>query len=339
MRKLILAAALILAGVFFISHFTEVEKAANTLRNGDWRFVVLAILFEVLWLWGMGKTYQSIYRLLGIQEDHKHMLSVAAAANFASVVAPSGGMSALAVFMADAKRRGHPVARITVAGAMYLLLEYTSILLAFGVGIIALLRRNNLHWPELTAAGILLAGALGLMALLIIASRSAQLFARVMAWLARTCNRLLRPFLQREWWAEDQALAFALEASGCITLMRKASRTQLARPLAFSLSNKVLLIGILVLVFMAFQVPFSAGTIVAGFSLAYLYVIVSPTPAGVGVVEGVLTLSLRSLGVPLEPAAVITLAFRGVTFWEPLFIGGVMFRRVNGKKEEIMNDG
>ncbi|MEN6393539.1 MAG: lysylphosphatidylglycerol synthase domain-containing protein, partial [Anaerolineaceae bacterium] len=65
----------------------------------------------------------------------------------------------------------------------------------------------------------------------------------------------------------------------------------------------------------------SLGTLIAGFTIGYLFLIVSPTPAGIGVVEGVLTISLRSLNVTLSDSAIITLAYRGITFWVPFIIG------------------
>jgi len=38
--------------------------------------------------------------------------------------------------------------------------------------------------------------------------------------------------------------------------------------------------------------------------------------------------ALRSLGMPLENAATVTLAYRGFTFWLPLVLGGFSFRRL-----------
>ena len=86
------------------------------------------------------------------------------------------------------------------------------------------------------------------------------------------------------------------------------------------------LLLILAVIFLAFNVPFSFGTIVAGFSLGYLFWIISPTPSGIGFVEGALTLGLTSMNVPLGAAAVIALAYRGVTFWFPMLIGMLAFR-------------
>jgi len=80
------------------------------------------------------------------------------------------------------------------------------------------------------------------------------------------------------------------------------------------------------LTFLGFGVEFSAGTVIAGFSLFYLFLIVSPTPSGVGIVETLLPLALGSLRIDLEEAVIVTLAYRGLTFWLPIALGGVAFR-------------
>jgi len=97
-------------------------------------------------------------------------------------------------------------------------------------------------------------------------------------------------------------------------------------PAALALSSKLLLLVVLALVFLAFgQTPFP-GTLVASFGVGYLFFIVSPTPSGIGFVEGAMTLVLTSLGVPFGRAAVITLAFRGITFWLSILYGMVAVR-------------
>ena len=68
------------------------------------------------------------------------------------------------------------------------------------------------------------------------------------------------------------------------------------------------------------------GTLVAGFCIAYLFTIVSPTPSGIGVVEGALAIGLSSMGVPLSAATVVTVAYRGLTFWLPFLYGFVGIR-------------
>jgi uncharacterized protein (TIRG00374 family) len=91
---------------------------------------------------------------------------------------------------------------------------------------------------------------------------------------------------------------------------------------------------VLVFSFLSFEVPFSAGTIIAGFSIAYLFLIVSPTPSGIGIVEGLMPIGLSSLGVDWSQAVVITITYRTVTFWVPFGIGAWAFRSLHTLGEE-----
>jgi uncharacterized protein (TIRG00374 family) len=129
-------------------------------------------------------------------------------------------------------------------------------------------------------------------------------------------------------------MAFAHDAAEGIRCLPR-SREAFLLPFALALSSKALMISVLFLVFLAFKVPFSVGTLIAGFSIGYLFVIASPTPSGLGVVEGALTLALRSMWVPLEEAAVVVLAYRGYTFWLPLIVGSISFRHIAGPKPTL----
>jgi uncharacterized membrane protein YbhN (UPF0104 family) len=71
---------------------------------------------------------------------------------------------------------------------------------------------------------------------------------------------------------------------------------------------------------------------VAGFSIGYLFYIVSPTPTGIGFVEGAMTLVLGSLRVPVATAAAIVLAFRGLTLWLTVLYGMLVLRWVGRRR-------
>jgi hypothetical protein len=135
----------------------------------------------------------------------------------------------------------------------------------------------------------------------------------------------LRPFIHRDYLSEAKAHEFAHDAAEGLILLRSQPKSILI-PLGFAITNKISQILILILVFLAFKIPISIGTIIACFSIATLFVIVSPTPAGIGVVEGALTLALTSMYISLEDAAVITLSYRGITFWLPMLVGMISLR-------------
>jgi uncharacterized protein (TIRG00374 family) len=138
-------------------------------------------------------------------------------------------------------------------------------------------------------------------------------------------NRLARPIIRKDFLSPKRARDFAHEIAGALaTIGRHPGRLRL--PFILGLMNKAILMLVLLCTFEAFGVSFSAGTIVAGFSLGYLLTIVSVTPSGIGVVEALMPVALRSLRVDWSQAAIITLVYRALTFWLPFGAGALAFR-------------
>lgn len=335
MRKIIFAILLVLAIALIILSLSELESIAETLQHSDWRFLVAALLVVLIWIYNSAVTYRSMYRLLSIEEDNHRLVLVATAANFVNVVAPSAGIGGMAVFLDDARRRNHSVGHVMVVGVLYVLFNYAAFLCVLALGLIVLFRRNNLTAGELTATGILLLIASGVGFLFYLGVRSAEELGRALAWLTRLINRILHPFIHRDYLQEQRAHSFAHEMAEGIQIIRRKPRGLLWSFL-FSLNSFALLICVLALTFLALGTPFSVGTLVGGFSIGYLFLIVSPTPSGLGVVEGIMPVALRTLRVKWEAAVLITLVYRGLTFWFPLMIGGIAFRLLHREPRKII---
>jgi len=75
------------------------------------------------------------------------------------------------------------------------------------------------------------------------------------------------------------------------------------------------------LAFRAFQVPITLQVLVAGYTVATLLNIVSPTPGGIGIAEGGMTAVFAALGVQVEQALLVSLLYRTVFIWYPLSLG------------------
>lgn len=328
MRKIFVVLILFFGIAFVILSFSELEKIVETLKQGNLWFLVLALIVEMGWFLILGLTFKAIYGLLGLQETTRRLTLLAVSANFVNVVAPTAGVGGMALFINDAKRNDHAPGKVTVAGALFLLFDYSAFMCVLALGLIVLFRRNNLNGGEITASLILLAIALVIGFLLYLGSRSAKRLGKALAWMARAINFLVRPFIHRVYLQEARAYSFAAEIADGVSSLPEKPRS-LLRPILLALANKAILIGVLVCSFLAFAVPFSAGTIVGGFAIGYLFTIVSPTPSGIGVVEGVLALALTSLRVEWSQAVVITLAYRAMTFWVPLGVGALAFRALH----------
>ena len=328
MRKFIVIVVLFLGVFFVIFSFSEIENIVKTLKQGNLWFLGLALLIETAWFFTVGFTFKLIYHLLGLEESARRLALVAVAANFVNIVAPSAGVGGVALFITDGRQRGHPSGKVTVAGALFLLIDYVAFLCVLGLGIIILARRNNLGAGEITASLILLAIACALAFIIYLGYRSAETLGNLLARMARIVNKVVRVFIHRDYLSEERAHLFAAEIGDGLSGLPEKPRS-LFQPVLAALFNKILLMGVLVSAFLCFDVPFSAGTIIGGFSIGYLFLIVSPTPSGIGVVEGIMAIALSSLRVDWSQAVIITLAYRAVTFWLPLGVGAWAFRRLN----------
>lgn len=330
MRKFIVIVVLFLGAAFVYLSFGELESILNTLQKGNLWYILLATGLQTSWFLAVGSTYQALFHILGVHGTVYRFSLVSAAANFVNIVAPSGGMGGMAVFIADARRNGGSSSKATVAGMLSVFLDYLAFLCVLTLGLIVLFRRNDLDPPEVAASGVILIIALILGFLLYLGSKSAQALGNALAFMVRLVNRVVGPFLQHDYLSEARSYEFAHEMAENLKTLPENWRN-LLKPFLFALANKTLLMCVLAVSFLAFEVPFSLGTIVGGFAIAYMFLIVSPTPAGIGIVEGVMPLALTSLRVPWSQAVIITLAYRGITFWLPLGVGALAFRTLNRK--------
>ncbi|MGE5643577.1 MAG: lysylphosphatidylglycerol synthase transmembrane domain-containing protein [Byssovorax cruenta] len=331
MRKFILIIVLFLGAAFVYLSFGELQTILQTLRQGNFWFVLIALIIQFGWYVIAGLIFRSLYLLLGIEESIYKLSLLIAAANFVNIVAPSAGMGGMAVFISNANRRGYSRGKITIASMLYLLFDYIAFLIVLALAWIVLIRRNDLDPSQIAASTIIFLIATALGFLMWLGSRSAVALGNVLAWMARLVNRVVYPFLHREYLSQTRAHLFAHEMAKDLRSLPERPRS-LAVPLLYAFANKVVMMCILASVFLAFQVPFSAGTIIGGFAISYLFLIVSPTPSGIGIVEGVMPLALSSLRVPWSQAVLITLAYRGITFWIPLAIGAFALRLLEREK-------
>jgi hypothetical protein len=334
MKKIFFILVLFLGIAVVAISFSELETIMSTLRKAHLTFFILAIIVQLIWFVTTARMYQSIFHLLGVHESTLTLSRIATAANFINVVAPTAGVGGIALFASEARRRGHPAGKVTVAAALFLLLDQAAFLVILALGLMVLVRRNDLDASEISASLVLLGIAISSAFVLYLGYRSEEKLGNLLAQTARGINRVVKFFRKKkDYLSEIRAHEFAHEiAEGFAGLTEKPS--SLLRPILWGILDKTLLMCILMFSFLSFEVPFTAGTIIAGFSIAYLFLIVSPTPSGIGIVEGLMPLALSSLNVGWSEAVLITLTYRTVTFWVPFGIGAWAFRSLHMGAEE-----
>ncbi len=337
-RKALVWIAVLMAVAFVAVSVSELQNIGNALQRGNWLFLVLAFGLQILVLCNNAETYRSLFRLVGVEESWRHLFFLSTAFTFVNLVAPSGGIGGVAVFMDSAKQRGQSPAKAMVVGILYAIYEYVTLLMVVFLGFVTLIRRNQIRGGmsggEITAAILLLLSTVGFGLLLYIGYHSSERLGNVLARFAGWLNRVLFRFTKKEVWNPENARTLAMEIGEGVSTLEQ-SKGRLLRPLLFAIANKVILILLLTSIFIALHVDFSLGTVVAGYGFCQLFFYVSPTPAGVGIVESLFPVILNLLRVPLADGLLITLIYRGLTIWLSFGVGFWSFRRLQqvlGKK-------
>jgi len=325
MRKLLFAIALLLAVFFVIGRMAEVNVVLDTLRQADFRFLLLAVGVQIAWYFNAGLNLKVIYQVLEMDETVPRLALMSAAAAFISTVAPSGGMSGLTVYVTEARQRKVSAARATIAGVLFMFFEYVGFLAVLVLGLMVFIRRNNITAAEISASFLMALLALGMGLLLYIGTYSGPLLGRVLAGIAHAANSLLWPILHRPHFSEEKARLFAVDAAEGLKALRRSPHRAFL-PAFLGVTSKLLQLLIMWLSFLSFHVPCSPGTVVGGYTVAYLFLVISPTPGGIGIVEGVMAVTLNTLNVPLGKAAVVALTYRAITIWLPILLGPLALR-------------
>jgi len=316
-----------------VAKFNEIQELAQTLAHGQWHWIVAALALQVLYYIILAALYQAAFATVDVRSRVFDLLPVTFASIFVNVMAPSGGASGAALFVDDAARRGESAARAAVGTILMLIADFSAFTVVLLFGMAVLFTEHTLRIYEVIAAVILIGITLALAGMLLLGLLHPERLRQVLSLIQRTVNRVgswfRRPVLLSKNWTEKNAAEFTEAAQAMVT-----RPGWLAKTLAVALASHAVNLVSMYLLFLAFQFPISFGSLVAGYSMAILFLIVSPTPMGVGVVEGITPLVLISLDVPAPVATVVVLAFRGLSFWLPMGIGFLLLQRVKTFRAE-----
>ena len=338
-RRLILW--ILVIGFFWIvfTSLPQIKVLVNTVSKGHWEWIVGAVIFQSLYFVFFTGSYQAAFATVDLDSRWRDLLPVTLGSYFVNVVAPSGGASGAALFVDDAARRGKPPARAATALVLQLAADYTGVVLVVAVGLGYLQMRGVLVAYQWIGGILMVLLTGGLVGVLVLGLERPDWLRRLLSWVERlvaaVMARLRRPSPLYLGWAEKHTAEFTAAANA----MRARPR-QLAWLALVALAAHLADLGTLYCLFLAFGPPVGLGTLVAAYAIAILFWIISPTPQGIGIVEGAMTLVLTSLGVSGPIAAVVTLTFRGLAFWLPFVIGFWLLRRLRsfGGRERTLSE-
>jgi phosphatidylglycerol lysyltransferase len=311
-----------------VSRFTELEKLSTTLMHGQWTWILVAILSQIVYYIVFASAYQSAFQTVGICTRTRDLIPLTLGSLFVNLVVPAGGAGGAALFAEDLARQGKSGTRAAAGVLLHLIADISSFTVLLIPGLVYLFIERDLKIYEMIAAGILLLITLGLSSILLVGIWKPIWLARLFVWSQRTASwvfgRLNRSLALADDWAQKNAKEFS-EAAAAVA----EHPSGLLRTGGIALLAHIIDLATLYTLFLAFNQRVGLGTVVAGYAVGILFWIVSITPQGIGVVEGIMALTLTSLGISGAVATTVALTFRGLTFWIPMLLGFFAVQRLH----------
>jgi len=332
MKKVLLRLSILIFAlaifVYYISkNLGTIEQTFVVTFSQSIGYLSLAFAASALAFLFLGLMNRTVFAMLGIKRSPLEMVLLRAQALAVNVMVPSGGVSVGVVFAGDAKKHGDSEAAAVTGVILALLADYAAVSVLLLVAIFYLLSTNSLSLTVVIPAVAFFALTIGLSLLILFAGRNKPLLRKILDYLKVNLNMVShffkRPKIVKNETAVDNFMA---ELTRAYEVMG-SHRGQLILAFFYVLVSHFMYLVTLYVLFLSLGIDPLLRILVTGYAIGVSVIVISPTPNGVGFVEGTMALAYSSMGIPGAAAATVTLIYRGFSFWLPFFIGFVALQR------------
>lgn len=316
LRAALIFLALVAALFLILPRLAGQRHALDLLREASLPLLLAAVAVEVVSLLFYSMLFR---RLLGLLR-YPLGLGLALRINLAGLAAAhlfsAGGMGGAAVTYRVLQKRGMPHSRVLIAVIFQNAFAYSVLFALFGFGLVALLLRGQANDFAVVIA------TLFLLFLLVLAGYGFWLLnhptalrrraRQVAGWLNQRSRRIDISPAQLDEWLDGVVQGWRL--------LRHDGRRHI-RTLGFACGYWAFDILCFLLVILAFYQWASIPYVLIAYGVANVVGTFSPTPGGLGAVEGVMIALLAGFGLASSAAVAVVLVYRLINFWLPIPIG------------------
>lgn len=141
----------------------------------------------------------------------------------------------------------------------------------------------------------------------------------------RGALRFVRAVARRVRFLDEEAVIRLVERISDQLRLMATNRRLLSRAILWGSANWLLDAGALWVMVAAFHYRLAPDALLISYSLANIAAVLPLTPGGIGVVEAVLITALTAFGATKQVAALGVIAYRLVSFWLPIPLGGLAY--------------
>jgi uncharacterized protein (TIRG00374 family) len=286
------------------------------------------------------RLYRDLFAIVGNKLSYKELYKSALALNYVNTLFPSGGVSGISYFGARLKRDDITSPKASAVQLFKLVMYFLSFEGLIVLGVFALAVQGHMNSVILLLAGsiatvvVITTAALGF----IVASK--QRISSFFGYTTKALNRLIqvvRPKHPETINIERVHQVFNDFHENYMLMTRDWSK--LKRPMMWALLANFWEVMTIYVVYVAFGEWINIGSVILAYAIANFAGLISVLPGGIGVYEGLMTLTLSATGVPSRLSLPVTVMYRIINTTLQLVPGGYFYHQHLGQKPSELHDG
>jgi glycosyltransferase 2 family protein len=310
----------VIFGVFIYINLNEIQKTLNVTTSSLTVWIILALIFGLFSYFFVIKSDQKSFEMVNVLIPFKRMFRLNLSSLATNTLIPSAGVSGGLVFVEDSKDHDYTPSAAVAGHILYILSDFSSITILLVTSLLYLFFTRTLMASTTIPVVLFLTITLGFYFLLYLSAKDSQVAKKIIAWLLVPVFWLVNFFSKKKSDSHESVNSFFTELCFASSVIKKEPQ-KLLTAIGWAIGNHLVKLLCLYLLFYSFGYHIKPSVLLAGYIIGIVVLIVSPTPNGIGFVEGSMVIVFTALGVPREIAATATLIYRGFAFWIPFFVG------------------
>lgn len=325
-KKIIFFVVLIIFVWIAVNRFGKTEEIVRVLASGKWYWIVAAVICQLFFYPFYARFAEKVFHIFDVNLTQKNILPVYLASKFTDVALPIASVGKFAIFIRNGKKFNISPLNAGIGIGFVLFFEVLAFTVLSVFTILILLVFNN---PPIYVVITLLI-LIAIMSLVVWFLIRRSISKKPVNRFFMLGIRVLLKFAKKGAVVEEDIQKVFSEIGKDL----QSGKEKLWPTFKLAFVTHLINLFTFAFIFLAFSGHFDFMAILATYVAGILFTIISVTPQGVGVAETVMIATMRSFGVDFSVAAVITLAFRGLLYWLPLFIGFYYFSHLELKEDK-----
>ncbi len=328
LAQYVFACFLILFLVVLFFRFADLKSFIFTVKQGIWYYVAVFFILQFTYLFSQPLIFFYLYKIFSKTGKIWELTNIFLATNFVNLALPLAGVSGIVIFMSYAQKTGLSKTQALIINTLFYILVFFSFIFIIPLIFLFPSQLSDINLWEKNIIIIFCIVILLCTYLFFLAIKNKEFMDKIVRGSTNLANRIYH-FFNKKILISKANLASVLDEFYLFQSAIENKFILLIKPLLYAFFGHLLHVLVLYFIFLAFSASVPIIVPIIGYIISVVFIIVSITPSGVGIVEPLMILFFTSAGVSLEIATIVTLIFRGIVFWLPFILGFFSLRFIH----------